>query len=142
MEYFIGAAFALLSLYVFEKFIKPRNDVSKSKKAMTTQSYIFLMLRDYQDIETKASQPKPTQSMSFIRSTQTRILFMDDQAYWIEGSRLVVADAENGIVNKESMKEVDTMAMDKVQLDKTIFIVEKLKEGLPDEGGYPGKSKF
>ena len=140
MEYFIGAAFTLIALFVFERYIKPRTDVSRSRKAMTTQSYVFLQLREYQDIEDQATKPKMTQSMAFVKSNQVRIIFIDEQAYWIENSRLVVADAQDGVVKKETKKEVDTFTMDKVQLDKTIFIVEKLKEGLPDEGGNPRKS--
>lgn len=142
MEYFVGAAFTLLALFIFEKYVKPRNDVTKIKKAMTTQAYVFLMLRDYQEAQYQAAQPKPTQSAKFLKSIHTRILFMDNQAYWIENNRLVVANATDGIIDENSKKDVDTMSMDKVQLDKTIFIVEKLKEGLTDEGGYPGKSKL
>jgi len=37
---------------------------------------------------------------------------------------------EEGQIDYNSKKGVDTYTMDKIQLDKTIFIVEKLTEGL------------
>ena len=60
----------------------------------------------------------------------TRVLIIDNEAYWIKNNTVFMAEVINGEVEKETTREVDTMAMDKVQLKKMIFIVEKLKEGL------------
>ena len=77
------------------------------------------------------SFPKATtQSTKHFDSVSIRILIVDSQAYWIKNNSVFMADVVNGEVEKDTAREVDTMAMDKVQLNKMIFIVEKLKEGL------------
>ena len=71
-----------------------------------------------------------TQSMKYFDSINLRILILEEQAYWIKNNAVFVAEIINGEIEKDTAKEVDTMAMDKVQLNKLMFIVEKLKEGL------------
>jgi hypothetical protein len=51
---------------------------------------------------------------------------------------LYTAKLIDGKVDDESTTTVDTMGMDKVQLDKTIFIVSKLTEGLEDDRSNTG----
>ena len=36
-------------------------------------------------------------------------------------------------MDKESAEKVDTIHMDKVQLDKMLFIMDKLREGIDDD---------
>jgi hypothetical protein len=49
--------------------------------------------------------------------------------YWIVNNTFYVADIVDGNVEENTTRLVDTMTMDKVQLDKIMFIVEKLREG-------------
>lgn len=142
MEYFIGAVLTLVGLFIYEKFVKPKSDYAVAKQPMLTQSYAFLQLKQYQVAEEKAFKPKNRQSLRFLKQGEIRVIYMENKAYWIENNRLVVADANNQTIDKETKKEVDTYTMDSVQLDKTIFIVEKLREGMLDEGGYSGKSEL
>jgi hypothetical protein len=89
----------------------------------------------------KIIEPKPirkTQSTQHMSKMTTRVLFLNDSAYWIKNNALYVADLINGEVVEESARKVDTMGMDKVQLDKTIFIVTKLTEGLEDDRSDTG----
>jgi hypothetical protein len=71
-----------------------------------------------------------TQSMKHFDSINLRILVIEQEAYWIKNNAVFVAKIINGEIEKDTAVEVDTMAMDKVQLNKIMFIVEKLKEGL------------
>jgi len=50
-----------------------------------------------------------------------------------------VTDVVEGEVVKENAKQVDTMAMDKVELKEIMFIVEKLRED-DDDNWSSGKS--
>jgi hypothetical protein len=68
-----------------------------------------------------------------------KIMIVKDRAYWIKDNTFYVATVVDGQVNKETAKEVDTMAMSKVELDEMMFIVEKLREDNNDSRG-PGKS--
>ena len=74
---------------------------------------------------------KDSQSYNFEKKSMTRMVFIEDTAWWIEDGKLMTAGiTEDGEVDINSKKGVDTFTMDKVELDKTIFIVEKLTEGL------------
>jgi hypothetical protein len=55
-------------------------------------------------------------------------MIVENEAYWIKDNQLYVADFDNGNINSDSTREVDTMAMSAVELEKTMFIVEKLSE--------------
>lgn len=73
---------------------------------------------------------KATQSKNHYKKTFVRIIFTDTEAYWIADNQLYVAKTNDGVVDEDSVKVVDTMTMDKVQLEKLAFIVEQLTEGL------------
>jgi hypothetical protein len=72
---------------------------------------------------------KKTQSIDYIQKTNVRAIVVDDQIYWITGNEFYTADVVDGNVEENTTRLVDTMTMDKVQLDKIMFIVEKLREG-------------
>ena len=62
-----------------------------------------------------------------------RVLYINNSAYWIEDSTFYTATFANGSILEDTKKAVDTMGMDSVELDKMIFIVDKLTEGLSDD---------
>ena len=70
-----------------------------------------------------------SQTFEYIRKTTMKILFFKDQAYWIKNNQLFTAKMLNGEINQDSIIEVDTMGMDKVQLDNILFVVEQLRNG-------------
>jgi hypothetical protein len=42
------------------------------------------------------------------------------------------------LIDKDSAEQVDTISMDKVQLDKMLFIMDKLREGINDDSRGSG----
>jgi hypothetical protein len=79
--------------------------------------------------------PIATQSRKILEKSQIRIIFSDNRAYWIKNNMFLQADLVDGEVDDSTTKVVDTMTMDKVELDKMIFIVQKLTEGIANDGG-------
>jgi hypothetical protein len=63
---------------------------------------------------------------------------MGNDAYWIEDNRVYTAKFEDGIIDQENKKTVDMTTIDKVELDKMIFVVERLTEGLSNDSGNSG----
>ena len=64
---------------------------------------------------------------------------MDSKAYWIKDNVFYSADmAPDGTVDKDTTQKVDTFSLNKVQLDKMVFIVDRLTEGLDDDSRYSG----
>ena len=89
--------------------------------------------------------PKPKtrrQSVDWEKKSEVRVIIIEGEAYWIVDQTLYVANIVDGLVDNETTKKVDTMAMDNVQLEKTQFIVQKLTEGKGNDSGYPRKSQF
>ena len=54
---------------------------------------------------------------------------VENKAYWVKDNLFYVADMENGIIDADSTRPLDIMSMDKVQLDKILFIIDRLKDG-------------
>lgn len=138
MEYIFGSVITLICIVVLNRLL--RSSLKESKlDVKISQSYLYKLMSEYDDRE----NGKPfveTQSFKHIKDQYVRIMIVDTEAYWIRNNQLYVADFINGEIDTESTKEVDTIAMDPVELKKTMFVVEKLTEGETDDFGSAGKS--
>jgi hypothetical protein len=85
--------------------------------------------------------PPNTQSRDYEKKMTVKVVMTEGQAYWIRDNTVYTADiAEDYSVQNETTRIVDIMSMDKVQLDKIIFIVDKLTEGSKNDGGNSGNT--
>lgn len=128
----------LAALIAANRFIREPYKQARKVKLRYTQSHIQSLLSPLLQYVPKDVERTPTQSRTFVKDSYVRVLVMDDSAYWIKDHALFTADLVDGEVVKETTRKVDTMAMSKVELDKTMFIVEKLREGLDDANGGTG----
>ena len=71
---------------------------------------------------------KPKQSNKYLEKDMTKIMIVEDRAYWIKDNQLYMAKVKDGKIDNYSTQQVDTMAMDSVELERTMFVVEKLTE--------------
>jgi hypothetical protein len=74
-----------------------------------------------------------TQSKNHYDKTNVKVIILDNQAYWIKDNIFYKAPLVNQLIDKDSAEEVDTISMDRVQLDKMLFIMDKLREGKTDD---------
>ena len=51
-----------------------------------------------------------------------------------------MADIFQNDIQKDTARVVDTIGMDKVQLDKMLFIMDQLREGKNNDSGSTGNS--
>jgi hypothetical protein len=140
VEFIIGFAVALAAIFVIKRFLfndKLLNEIKRPKFAYR-QSHIFSLISPALPYLNIQSNKSPTQSMLNNQKNQQRMIFTEDKAYWIKDNAFYEAKVVDGEIDKENAKVVDTMAMDKVELDKMIFIVEKLTEGIKNDFGNPG----
>ena len=130
LEYFLGSIITAATMFFTYRWLQKNNGHrTKPLKLIVSQSNNNELLKKM--FMPDNSFPKATtQSTKHFDSVSLRVLIVDDQAYWIKNNSVFIADLVNGEVEKDTAREVDTMAMDKVQLNKMMFIVEKLKEGL------------
>jgi hypothetical protein len=74
-----------------------------------------------------------TQSKNHYDKTNVKVIIVDNNAYWIKDNIFYKAPLVDQLIDKESAEQVDTINMDKVQLDKMLFIMDKLREGISDD---------
>lgn len=126
MQYIIGFLSALVFVYLLVQ-IQDRYDILSERLELvrSSQSRNHELINKHMPKENKKPE---RQSSRHEQTTNIRVIIMDNQAYWIKDNVFYTADILRGNVDKETTRRVDTMTMDKVQLDKMIFIIDKLKE--------------
>ncbi len=98
---------------------------------MMTQSMIhhkYAMRKKYIDKINKKSQSKIRQEKENVR-----VIIVENEAYWVKDNAFYTAPLINDLIHKDAAVQVDTTHMDKVQLDKMLFILDKLREGVSDD---------
>ena len=82
----------------------------------------------------KVSSPKiERQSDKHFAKTNLKVIIIDNEAYWVKDNTLYTARMTAEGVDKDTTTVVDTMNMDKVQLDKMLFIIDQLRDGKKDD---------
>ena len=139
MEYFIGCFSTLVVLYfvgqygTFNKFNKDPIINIKYR-----QSSMYELIKDLLPKEVFRKKVADTQSMKHERKTNVRVIIVHNYAYWVKDNIFYMADMDDGFINKETTRLVDTMGMDKVELDKMLFIMDRLKDGEKDDRSSSG----
>jgi hypothetical protein len=136
MNNFYGAiAITVTTLIIFYIYLL-RNKISSNKKVIVSQS---MLLYRYNSLDKKPRRLKTkTQSTIQHDKTNIRVIILDNNAYWIKDNMFYKAPLVNELIDKESAEQVDTMGMDKVQLEKMLFIMDRLREGIGDDSRGPG----
>jgi len=138
VEYFLGSLVTLISIIMFNKFTNkitqpsiPVPKFSQSIKVALFKSYLI-----------KVITPKPqkkTQSTNYLKRNSKKAFFLNKDVYWIEDGFLQTAKIFDNQIDETTKKRVDTHSLSKVELDKMIFIVDKLTEGNKDDSSNSGK---
>lgn len=138
MEYLLGSIMTIALLIISKKFFIHPTKTFNNSEMIRSQSNTFTLIKPYLQMF-NFDKKIVTQSSKHTDSQYVRVVLVDHKAYWISNNTFFVADEIDGAIDKESAKPVDTMGMDKVQLDKMMFIVETLTEGEGDEHWSTGQ---
>lgn len=142
MEYISGFILAFVLIYFLAKFQIKYNILQENtiKPIRYSQSHIHSLIFPLLPKGIKIKKPKKTQSTIHEAKNNIKVIIMDNSAYWIKDNTFFTADmCIDGTVNKDSTRRVDTDNMNKVQLDKMLFIIDRLREGTLDDSGSAGK---
>jgi hypothetical protein len=142
MEYFLGSIITFVIVIVASYLFKNERQDSKTFTFLKySQSYTHDLMAPYMPTNKELAMltGKTTQSLRHDKSNQVRVLIARDRAYWIKNNAFYTAEVENGEVIKETTRPVDTMAMDRVQLDEMVFIVEQLTRGIENDSRNTGQ---
>jgi hypothetical protein len=120
-------------------FIK-KEEVKKQKLTVRySQSHIFDLVSPLlPSIINKTNKQRISQSTIYDKKTNIRVIIVEDMAYWVKDNVFYKASINNEGVDSETTKVVDTIGMDSVELDKMLFIMDRLREGLDNDSGSTG----
>jgi hypothetical protein len=135
MSYFLGSMFSFLVIFIFLKLSSYDSYKKSPIKLKYSQSHIFELVKPILPEEAFKRKRKETQTSKHERKTNVRVIILDRKAYFVRNSLFYVADMDGNDIDTESATLVDTMSMDKVQLDKMLFIMDQLKEGDSNDSG-------
>lgn len=138
MEYLIGS-FTTFVLVLAMSFLK-KDEVKKQKVTVRySQSHIFDLVEPLlPPMNNRIKKKRVSQSTKYDEKTNVRVIIVDDTAYWVRENVFYKADVMNNGVNTETTQVVDTIGMNSVELDKMLFIMDRLREGLDNDSGSTG----
>lgn len=139
MEYLIGAV-VMLAILVALRLLLIKLLGEGIPRVNQSQTYIHNLIGPYMLDNEELRKPIISQTTKHLDKMFVRVVITENKAYWIQDSVFYVADCIDGEVDKSTAQEVDTMAMDRVQLNKIMIVVEKLREGVYDDSWDAGQS--
>ena len=66
------------------------------------------------------------------------VLVVGEQAYWISNNVFYTGEVIDGQIDHETTQPIDTLNMQKEEVDKMLFILDSLKNGTRDDIGGTG----
>jgi len=138
MEYFIGAMSTMILLFFVGKF---RSFAESNKQLVNmkfSQSHMHEIVKPLLPPTLFIKKKLDTQALKHERKTNVRVIIVDNHAYWVKDNIFYMADMDDNFIDRETTRVVDTMGMDKVELDKMLFIMDRLTEGNEDDRSGSG----
>jgi hypothetical protein len=123
----------LLLLFVY--IVRNRNE-DNQETFIVSQSVI--LHRYVQNKQYGKNLKIKTQSRKYHEKMNIKVIIVDQNAYWVKDNIFYTAPMINEHIDNELAQEVDTMSMDKVQLEQMLFIMDKLREGNNDDSRGSG----
>lgn len=136
MEYLLGSIVSIFSIIAASLYFSSLPKI-KAVKLTYSQSHIYTLIKP---LIPKGAIRKNTrtQSMKYSDSINIKVIIIESSAYWIKDNVFYTADIRDGNLEKDTTRQVDTSSMDKVQLDKMLFILDQLREGMTDDSRGSG----
>lgn len=138
MDYLLGSLSTFIAIWFVSYRLKKSTSNVRITVPLYSQSQSFLVTRHSMGaypITSYDSLSLKTQATEYFDKRHTRIVIYDNFAYWILNQKLYSAPFDGQEILNDSTKEVDTMGMDKVELEQMVFIVDLLTEGNSNDSG-------
>lgn len=145
MEYILGAIITLVTVAFVSNRFNKSEAMKVSVNVRYSQSRAFELMKPlkiFNQMLDMVQNPIITQTTKHNDSMHVKVVIADNEAYWISNNKFYVADVRDKMVVQESTREVDTMAMDDVELKKISEIVEILRKEDKNDRGSSGNKKL
>ena len=138
MEYLLGSLTTFILITMMSKKMLKDKDLKVKQAFMYRQSHIFDLVKPLLPPKSSLRPERKSQSINHENKTNVKVIIMGSQAFWIKDNMFYMADMDGQIIDKETTRRVDTMGMDKVELDKMLFIMDQLRDGKLNDSGNSG----
>ena len=129
MEYLLGSLVTILALFLFTRTTTKEVQKQERLEIKYRQSHVFEMIKPYLSFSFLLKPRPKTQSTIYDDKRNVRVVISEKKAYWILDNTFFVADQIDGMIDKDTTRPVDTINMNKAELEKIMIIVEALTEG-------------
>lgn len=135
MEYLLPVLLTAISFYsiivVLKKIEKRILQPTKYK-----QSDLHRALKSFNIFINKPKIKKKSQLDKMLEENVVNVIVLDNKAYWVLNNVFYTAEYIDGKVDSETTQPIDTSDMSKDDIDKMLFILDKLGDGKNyDSGG-------
>jgi len=129
-----------LTLISFSSIIIVMNKKRKKSfsKVLYRQSDMHNILKDFFFKDIFDEKVVTSQSKIWKDKQTTKVLIIDQKAYWVSNNMFYVGDTVDGKVRPETGRPLDTTKMSKREIDKMLFILDNLKNGKLNDSGSTG----
>jgi hypothetical protein len=130
----------VLTLTVFSSIIIiiSKRERKNFNKVLYRQSDMHNILKDFFFKDIGNDKVFTSQSTLWKEKQTTRVVILDEKAYWISNNIFYVGESVNGKVKPETGQPLDTSNMSKKEIDKMLFILDNLKNGKINDSGSAG----
>jgi len=135
MEYFLGSAITMIAMFITTRLISYNQTYKKDSIPRYSQSHIHMTILPLLPEIKKYKKKAITQSSRHEEKTNTRVVIFDNKAYFVKDGTFYCAEMHGTEIDGANATLVDTMGMDKVQLDKMLFIMDQLRDGNKNDSG-------
>jgi hypothetical protein len=139
MDFILGSLITATVIYAATRYFEKIYHVAnKPIRYRFSQSSLHELIKPLLPDDLFISDEKITQSFLHEQRTNLRVIILDGFAYWIKDNTFFRSQMNGYDIDRDSAEVVDIMGLNKVQLDKMIFVIDKLREGLPNDSGSAG----
>jgi hypothetical protein len=135
MEYFLGSLLTLLAMFVTTKLVSSKTNTIVKNPFRYSQSHIHEIISPLVPDIKSYKKKKDRQSDKQEERTNIKVVIFDNKAYFVKDGTFYCADMHGTEIDGANATLVDTMGMDKVQLDKMLFIMDQLRDGKKNDSG-------
>jgi archaellin len=137
MDIFIISVLTLFLFWAILIVIKKKTKKSFNK-TVYRQSDMHNILKDFFFKDIDNDKVITSQSKIWKEKQSTKVVILDQKAYWISNNIFYVGEAVNGKIKPETGEPLDTSNMSKREIDKMLFILDNLKNGKLNDSGSAG----
>ena len=141
MQELIAVGLTLPFVWVILKLMRKRAR-KRFSKTLYRQSDIHKLLKYFFSIRLPNNKGPSSQLTKRKEKNMTKVIFVDNQAYWVSENTFFVAESINGEIQRQTTRPVNTNGLSKIDLNKMLFILDSLKNGSKNDSGSSGNERL